>query len=56
MKATSSFKLSKTSKRIMATHIDTDRRANYKNMMINAEVAASVRVKPSRDRNDKAGE
>ena len=54
MKATSSFKLSKTSKRIMATHTDTDRRANYKNMMINAEVAAAVRVKTSRS--DKAGE
>jgi hypothetical protein len=57
MKATSSFKLSKTSKRIMATHTDPDRKANYKNMMIQAEVAASVRVKPSRsDRNDKVGE
>ncbi len=54
MKATSSFKLSKTSKRIMATHSDPERRANYKNMMIKAEVAALIRIKPSRS--EKAGE
>jgi hypothetical protein len=54
MKATSSFKLSKTSKRMLATHNDVERKAHVKNMMIQAEQAASVRVKTSRS--DKAGE
>ena len=54
MKATSSFKLSKSSKRMLATHNDVERKAHVKNMMIQAEQAASVRVKPSRS--EKAGE
>ncbi len=54
MKATSSFKLSKTSKRMMATHNDVERRAHVKNMMIKAEVAAAIRIKPNRS--EKAGE
>lgn len=38
----------------MATHVDPERRAAYKNSMIVAEVAAAVRVKPSKaDRQDK---
>lgn len=54
MKATSSFKLSKPTKSMMATIINPQQRADYKRMMIEAELAASV--KPSRrekaDRSD----
>ena len=50
MKATSSFKLSKSSKRVMATML-APKCYDYKNAMIKAELAASIRSKPNKDRN-----
>jgi len=50
MKTNSSFKLSKSTKRLLATMPKAQRTA-YKRMMIDAEISASV--KPSKRSNEK---
>jgi hypothetical protein len=54
MKATSSFKLSKQTKRTMATIVNDVQRHEYKNSMIRAELAAAVKIKSKADRSAKA--
>ena len=49
MKANSSFKLSKSSKTLIA-FMPAQRRPEFKSAMIQAEMAAAVRVKASKDR------
>jgi hypothetical protein len=50
MKPSKTFKLSKTSKRRMATMVNANTRNDYKNAMIQAELAASVVIKSSKER------
>jgi len=45
MKPTSTFKLSKQTKRFMCTIVDPVERNAYKNTMIQAELAAGVKIK-----------
>ena len=45
MKATGTFKLSKTSKRILATISNKEAAGHYKRMMIEAELAEKVQVR-----------
>jgi hypothetical protein len=45
MKPGKSFKLSKSTKRMMCSIVDTVQRNQYKRMMIQAELAAGVVVK-----------
>ena len=45
MKPSKTFKLSKTSKRRMATIVNAEERNGYKNMMIQAQLASEVVVK-----------
>lgn len=45
MKSTSSFKLSKQSKRLMCSFIDPHARGAFKRAMIQAELAAAIRPK-----------
>jgi hypothetical protein len=52
MKPNKTFKLSKTTKRRMATIVDAQERSGYKNMMIQAEHAASVPFRMPKPRND----
>jgi hypothetical protein len=47
-KTNASFKLSKPTKTMMATIVDPVLRAQYKNIMIDAEVAAGQRPKSSK--------
>jgi hypothetical protein len=49
MKANSNFKLSKPSKTLIA-FMPAQRRHEFKSAMIQAEMAAAVRVKASKDR------
>jgi len=53
MKTTSNFKLSKSTKRVLAT-LPTDMRGNFKHMMIDAEVsfARAKLAKLSRNKNE----
>jgi hypothetical protein len=53
MKPNKTFKLSKTTKRRMATIVDANERHGYKRMMINAELSAGVAPRPAKDRNAK---
>lgn len=50
MKPSKTFKLSKTTKRRMATIVDAVSRHEYKNAMIQAELSAGVVVKSSKER------
>lgn len=50
MTPTKTFKLSKTTKRRMATMANATERNDYKAAMIRAELAASVTVRSSKDR------
>lgn len=50
MKPSKTFKLSKTTKRRMATIVNAASRHEYKNAMIQAELAASVVIKSSKER------
>lgn len=45
MKTTASFRISKQTKRFMASFIDAHARGEYKRAMIQAELAAAVRPK-----------
>lgn len=51
MKPNKTFKLSKTTKRRMATIVDDHKRSGYKNMMIQAELTAGVQPRTAKDRN-----
>ncbi len=42
MKSKGNFKLSKTSKMMMATIVDPQKRADFRKAMVSAEVAASI--------------
>ena len=53
MRPTSAFRLSKQTKRFMCTIIDPVERHAYKNSMIQAELAAAVR--PKATKNDRQG-
>jgi hypothetical protein len=48
MKSTSTFKLSKQTKRFMCTIVDPVKRHAYKNAMIQAELAAGIRPKATK--------
>lgn len=50
MKPTANFKLSKSAKRMMASSGNKEKGNIIKNMMIQAELAASVQMKPSKRR------
>ena len=50
MTPTKTFKLSKTTKRRMATMASATERHEYKNAMIQAELAASVSIKSIKDK------
>ena len=54
-KTAASFKLSKTSKRALATVDNRAHRGDIKNIFIDAEVAASVKPKTTRDTNGAPG-
>ena len=49
MKPTSTFKLSKQTKRFMCTIVDPVERNAFKNAMIQAELAAGVKTKAPKD-------
>ncbi len=55
-KATSSFKLSKTSKRLIATHIDPHKRGEAKKAFIEAELYAAIQPRISKNRKEPVGE
>lgn len=48
IKPTQAFRLSKTTKRALCSIIDPVARANYKNCMIQAELAAAIKPKSNR--------
>ena len=50
MLPTKTFKLSKTTKRRMATMVTATERNDYRRAMIQAELAASVSTKSSKDK------
>jgi len=50
MKPSKTFKLSKTTKRRMATIVDANQRNAYKNMMIQAELAAGTVPRSTKDK------
>ncbi len=52
VKRDKNFKLSKESKRQLATIIDPSKRGHFKNSMIEAELAASVPFKPEKNKKD----
>lgn len=45
LKPTANFKLSKQTKRFMATYVNAEQRNSYKNDMIQAELAALIQPK-----------
>lgn len=45
MKSNATFKLSKQTKRFMATFVDAHQRGHFKRMMIDAQLEAQVRQK-----------
>lgn len=48
MKPTASFKLSKSTKRSLATIIDPIQRSAFKRAMIDAELTSRIQIKPSK--------
>lgn len=50
MKPTKTFKLSKTTKRRMATMVNANERNHYKSMMIQAEIAAAIVPRSTKDK------
>ena len=55
-KANSNFKLSKTSKRLIATHINAHKRGEAKRAFIEAELYAAIQPKISKNRKENTGE
>jgi hypothetical protein len=51
MKPTSTFKLSGSTKRLLATFPDAHARGHYKRMMIDAQLAAEVKIS-TKDKKD----
>jgi hypothetical protein len=56
MKPTATFKLSKQTKRFMATIIDNHKRGEYKRAMIDAQLQASIQPKREKGNRAKQGE
>lgn len=54
MKPTGAFKLSKSSKRVLATMTDRHAAGHFKKMMIDAELAEKVVVRVSRNQRSEA--
>ncbi len=52
MRATASFRLSKQSKRIMATIVDPVKRSEYKRSMIEAELSAMIQPRREKSKNN----
>jgi len=52
MKPGKTFNLSKTSKRMLAQFTDSQERADWKKMMIEAEITAATIPRTARERND----
>lgn len=53
LKPTSNFKMKKQTKRFMATFVDPVQRAQFKKMMIDAQLQSEVKTKTSKnDRED----
>ncbi len=50
MKSKGNFKLSKTSKMMMATIVDPQKRADFRKAMVSAEVAASIVPKSKKEK------
>jgi hypothetical protein len=55
MKPNSTFKLSKTTKRMLCSIVNTEQRNSWKKSMIQAELYSKVVVKPTRDKNERGG-
>ena len=55
-KATSSFKLSKTAKRLIATHVDSHKRGEARRAFIEAELYAAIQPRISKNRKEQTGE
>ena len=56
MKPGKTFKLSKTTKRMLCSIVNTEQRNQYKRMMIDAQLCSEVVIKtPSRDKNSPRG-
>lgn len=51
MRATASFKLSKQTKRIMATIVDPIKRSEYKRSMIQAELSSLIQPRREKTKN-----
>lgn len=51
-KPTKTFKLSKTTKRMMATILDAHARGHFKRMMIDAQLEAEKKVKSGKDKDE----
>lgn len=49
LKPTSTFKMKKQTKRFMATFVDPVKRAQFKNMMIEAQLQSEIRTKTSKN-------
>lgn len=49
MKPNSTFKLSKQTKRFMATFVDAHERGHFKRMMIDAQLSAQVKPKERKE-------
>ena len=52
LKPTSSYRMTKQTKRSLALIIDPHKRGEQKRMMIQAELAAQIRVKEKKNRNE----
>jgi 16S rRNA A1518/A1519 N6-dimethyltransferase RsmA/KsgA/DIM1 with predicted DNA glycosylase/AP lyase activity len=48
LKPTGAFKLSKTTKRMLSNFVDNESRNHWKRMMIQAELAEKIVIKPSK--------
>lgn len=56
LKPTASFRMSKQSKRFLATIVDDHRRGEARRMLVQAELAAAIQPKISKNRREPAGE
>ncbi len=55
-KANANFKLSKQSKRFLATIVDDHKRGEARRMLVQAELAAAIQPRISKNRKEPAGE
>jgi hypothetical protein len=56
LKPNANFKLSKTSKRLLATFVDSHKRGEAKRAFVEAEMYAAIQPRISKNRKDQAGE